>query len=218
MGGAVVDLWRVVRSIDGRLAALLCSLPIGTGAALGVLAQEDVAKHWGAGATEVGLVNGVLSGVLTAGGCVGGGWLCSRFPSRHVYAGTGAAMALVALAMALVPVSPAVEVAGFTWGQASFVGMGVLYSVVTGVAFAAFTGVVMEVIGAGAAATKYNVFASLSNVPIAYMGLVLAAAVGRWGPQGMLVVEALAGFAGIVVFAVAAQWLRAPAAAPEPAT
>jgi hypothetical protein len=32
--------------------------------------------------------------------------------------------------------------------------------------------VIVDAIGLGAAATKYNVFASLSNMPIAYMTLV----------------------------------------------
>lgn len=205
MGGALLDLWRTVKAIDGRLAALLCFLPVGTGAALGVLAQSDVAGMWGAGETEVGLVNGTVSGALTAVACVVGGQLCARFPSRNVYAAIGALMAGVALAMAAAPQTPAM-----------FIGFGILYSIVTGLSFAAFTGLVLEVIGAGAAATKYNVFASLSNTPIAYMGLVLAWAVATYGPRGMLAVEAVAGLAGIVVF-FAGVWVARPRAEVEAA-
>lgn len=197
IGRAGLDLLQTIRSREGMLAGVLCFLPIGTGAALGVLAQADVAAQWGAGETEVGLVNGVLAGVLTAGGCLAGGWLCSRFPSKVVYAAVGALMAGVALAMAAAPQTPTL-----------FVVFGIAYSLVTGLAFAAFTGFVLEVIGAGAAATKYNAFASLSNTPIMYMGLVLASAVGAYGVRGMLVVEALAGFVGIAALGVAARVLR----------
>ena len=50
-----------------------------------------------------------------------------------------------------------------------------------------FSAVVLEAIGLGAAATKYNVFASLSNMPIAYMTLRGGWAHGRWSVGGMLV-------------------------------
>jgi PAT family beta-lactamase induction signal transducer AmpG len=185
----VVDLWNMVRSKDGFLAALICFLPIGTGAATGVLAQAEIAAKWGAGEAEVGMVNGFASGFIAAFGCLVGGELCRRFPSRMVYAGVGALMAAVSIAMALAPATPTTFVLG-----------GLTYSLVTGFAYAAFTGLVLETIGLGAAATKYNIFAALSNTPIAYMGIVLASAVTAWGPSGMLYTEAGAGIAGIILF------------------
>jgi hypothetical protein len=106
-------------------------------------------------------------------------------------------MAAVTLSMSACPATPTVFIVG-----------GLAYAVVTGMAFAAFTGFVLEVIGAGAAATKYNMFAALSNTPITYMGLVLAWAVGRFGARGMLVTESLAGVAGISVLVVVALLLR----------
>jgi hypothetical protein len=77
---------------------------------------------------------------------------------------------------------------------------GLAYAAVTGLAYAAFTGLVLHTIGTGAAATKYNIFAALSNTPITYMGLVLAAVVARAGAGWMLVAEALAGLVAIVLF------------------
>ncbi len=195
-----LDLWGVMRSASGRTAAVLCFLPIGTGAAAGVLAQAEVAAYWGAGESEVGMVNGVFSGLVAAIGCIAGGQLCARWPSIRVYAGVGALMACVTGAMALSPLVPA-----------SFIVYGLVYAFVTGLAYAAFTGLVLETIGTGAAATKYNIFAALSNTPIAYMGLVLAWAVGKWGASGMLVAESAAGLIGIAVFSVAFSLLRARA-------
>jgi len=40
--------------------------------------------------------------------------------------------------------------------------------------------------GTGAATTKYNVFASISNTPIYFMTLVDGWAHTKWGPAGML--------------------------------
>jgi hypothetical protein len=201
-----VDLWVVVKSRTGLLCAILCFLPIGTGAATGVLAQAEVAAHWHAGENEVELVNGLLSGLIAAIGCLAGGWFCTRYSPRRVYAAVGACMAAVSLSMAAAPDTPA-----------TFVVFGLSYSFVTGMAYAAFSGFVLEVIGAGAAATKYNVFAALSNMPIMYMGLILAWSVSRVGTHGMLVSEAAFGVGGIAVLALAATALRAgPGGTPVP--
>ncbi len=66
---------------------------------------------------------------------------------------------------------------------------------------------VLETIGLGAAATKFNVYASLSNMPIAYMTLVDGWGHARWGAAGLLNVEAAIGVVGIVVFVVVAMAL-----------
>jgi hypothetical protein len=197
MGGVLRDLWGMVRARSGLFAAILCFLPISTGAASGVLAQAEVAANWGAGEAEVGTVNGLLSGFIMAFGSLAGGELCARFDARKVYAAVGALMGAVALAMASSPLTPAF-----------FVGWGLFYSFCVGLAYAAFTGFVLGVIGKSAAATKYNIFAALSNTPILYMGLVLAWASTKWGAVGMLRVEALAGVVGIAALGLAAVVLR----------
>jgi predicted MFS family arabinose efflux permease len=104
--GVFRDLVTILKSRDGLLAALICFLPIGTGAAQSVLAQAEVAAAWGAGEQEVGIVNGVMSGLISAIGCIVGGELCRRWHSRTVYAAVGAAMALVALLIAAAPRPP----------------------------------------------------------------------------------------------------------------
>jgi len=78
-----------------------------------------------------------------------------------------------------------------------------LYWFITGLTYAAFSAVVLEAIGLGAAATKYNVFASLSNMPIAYMTLVDGWAHTRWGATAMLEAEAAICLTAIVVFIAA---------------
>ncbi|MFA5057353.1 MAG: MFS transporter [Opitutaceae bacterium] len=209
MAGAIrnvaVDLWQVIRSRDGVLSAVLCFVPVGTGAAAGVLTQAEVAARWGAGANEVELVQGLLTGVISMGGCLVGGSLCRRLGARPAYAVFGGCMAAVTAVMAVLPATPAVYVA-----------CSLAYALVTGLCFAAFSAFVLDAIGAGNAATKYNGYASLSNFPIWYMGLGLAAVETHLGPQGMLLSESVCGVLGILVFAAAtAAWRPRPVPTPS---
>ena len=76
----------------------------------------------------------------------------------------------------------------------------------------------LDAIGAGNAATKYNGYASLSNFPIWYMGLALAAVETRLGPTGMLLTESACGVLGIVAFAIAVACWRPRTAGEAAAT
>ena len=78
-----------------------------------------------------------------------------------------------------------------------------LYAVLNGMGYAGFSAVVLETIGAAGAATQYNVYASLSNTPILYMGLIEGWAYTRFGASAMLYVEAALAAVAIVVFASA---------------
>jgi MFS transporter, PAT family, beta-lactamase induction signal transducer AmpG len=183
----VRDLWSVARSRGGFLALLVCFLPIGTGAAANLFAA--IADDWRASANTVALVTGALGGIASAAGCFLGGYLCDRMDRKTAYWVFGLAQAACALAMAFTPRTGAMYVIFVT-----------LYWVITGFTYAAFSAVVLEAIGHGAAATKYNVFASLSNTPIAYMTLVDGWAHTRWGAGAMLNAEALIGAAAIALF------------------
>jgi MFS transporter, PAT family, beta-lactamase induction signal transducer AmpG len=82
---------------------------------------------------------------------------------------------------------------------------------ITGLTYAGFTAFVLEAMGLGAAATKYNVYASLSNTPIYYMTRVDGWSHGRWGAGGMLYTEAIFGVLGLSVFLGVAALARARA-------
>lgn len=188
VGGVVVELWQMIKSRAGLLCAVLCVLPMNTGAAAGVLAQAKVAANWGVAEDTVSLVNGLLNGAVSALGCLAASPLCTRFGSRMVYAAVALLMASVSVAMALAPFTPA-----------SYVSFTLVYAFVVGLSYTAFTGFVLDAIGKGAAATKYNAFASLSNAPITYMGLVLAWAQTHWGEKGLLYSDAAAGVFGLIL-------------------
>jgi MFS-type transporter involved in bile tolerance (Atg22 family) len=187
--GVFGDIREMVRTQGGVLSALLCALPVGTGAAAGVLTQAEVAAHWGAGDTDVALLQGVFAGVVTAVGCFAGGWLCDRLRPRTAYALIGLALALVAVLMA---VSPATVGMYRLWS--------LVYSFGVGLAYSAFTAVVLNAMGKGSAATKYNLFASLSNFPIWWLGLVLGRVADTSGADTMLLAEAGIGVIGVATF------------------
>jgi hypothetical protein len=202
---AALDVWQALRAARGRVAALLLVLPIGTGAASTVLAQANVAARWHAGVNEVAIVQGLLGGLAMAVGSFAGGWLGQRVLPRTAYALAGFALALVAYAMALAPATVTIYLAA-----------SLAYNVVVGAAFAAFTAVVLDAIGRGAAATKCNVLASLSNFPIWWMGLLLAWVADRFGPAAMLEAEAAIGVVALGVFLIGARWIEALAHARPP--
>jgi predicted MFS family arabinose efflux permease len=187
VGNVLRDLWGVARSRPGFLALLICFLPIGTGAATNL--WSAISADWRASADTVALVTGALGGIASAIGCLAGGYLCDRMDRKRAYLVFGLLQALCAVAMALAPRTEAMYIV--------FVSV---YWFITGLTYAAFAAVVLEAIGLGAAATKYNVFASLSNTPIAYMTLVDGWAHTRWGVAEMLDAEAAVGTAAILVF------------------
>jgi hypothetical protein len=195
--GVVRDLQAMLRTKGGLLAAVLCVLPIGTGAAQGTLTQAKVAAFWGAGADQVALVQGLLAGLVTTVGCFAGGYLCQRAHPRTAYAGVGLGLAVVGAVLALCPATVTTYVVG-----------NLAYAFTVGLAFAAFTAIVLESIGSGSAATKYNVFASLSNFPMWWLGLLLGVVAERWGARRMLLTEAAFGVAGVVVFVFTAVAVR----------
>jgi len=194
------DLWTVLRSRAGALALLICFLPIGSGAAANLWAA--VADEWHATAGTVALVTGALSGVVSALGCIIGGFGADRLDRKTAYAAYGALMAVCAVAMAIAART-----------ESMYVTFTLAYAFIQGLSYAGFTAVTLEAIGRGAAATKYNVYASLSNMPIAYMTLVDGWAHERFGASGMLITEAVVAIAAIGLFAGVTMALsrRAPA-------
>jgi MFS transporter, PAT family, beta-lactamase induction signal transducer AmpG len=194
------DIKELARARGGLLAALLCFLPIGTGAGQGVLTQASVAAVWGASDTEVALVQGLFAGVITAIGCFAGGWVCDRLQPRTAYASIGLALAGVGALMGLMAPGSPLNPSGVTPVTLYVVG-NLTYAFVVGLAYAAFTAVVLQAIGRGSAATKYSLYASLSNFPIWWLGLLLGRTADKYGAAQMLYLEAGLGVVGVLLFA-----------------
>lgn len=199
MAVTLKDLWQVLRNRGGALAALLCVLPIGTGAA----PFPAVADEWRASADTVAFVTGLLGGVISAVACIFGGWICDRMDRKAAYVWFGIFQAAAGVTMALLPRTNAMFV---VWVS--------VYTFSNGLSYAAFTAFVLEAIGKGAAATKYNALASLSNVPIYYMTIVDGWAHDRWHSTGMFFTESGLAVVAALVFAGLA---KTPRATPAPA-
>ena len=195
------DVWTLLRSRVGLLALLICLLPIGSGAAQNL--WSPIADEWHASAEVVAFVTGAMSGLISAAGCLAGGWLCDRMDRRSAYCLFGFLLALVAVGMALCPRTSNQYI---FWTSAYAFGVGLCY--------AAYCAVVLEAIGQTAAATKFSFLSAVSNSPIMLMTFVDGWAQGRWGTNGMLWTESVIGVAGLAVFAAVAGATKRAASAP----
>lgn len=182
------DVVSLVRTRIGLLACFLLLLPIGSGGLQGLWAA--IGKDWGAGAGEVALVGGLLSGLVSIPGCIVGGYFADRIDKKRAYAIYGIVLAAIAVGMALAP---------RTGG--AFLAFACLYNFAVGLCYGAYSAVTLEAIGSGAAATKFNLLSSLSNVPILIVTLVDGWAETKYGATGMLYVEAAIGLSAVAIYA-----------------
>ena len=183
LGRDIVDLLR--SAIPLFTIVLVCS-PVGA-AAMNNL-WSAVASDWRASANTVALVTGVLNAILSVIGCIVGGWIADRIGRWWAYFGSGGALALVALVMAAIPRTPLT----YSCGVLAYVFFG-------GVAYAAFSAVVLFAIGRGAASTKYATLSSLGNLPVVYMTAADGWAHDWFGTSWMLAVDALSAVACIAI-------------------
>jgi MFS family permease len=180
------DILGMVRFAIPLFTIVLVCSPIGA-AAMNNL-WSAVAPDWRADANTVALVTGLLNGAISAVGCVAGGWIADRVGRWWAYFGSGIALALVAIIMATTPRTPATY------------SLGVLaYAFFGGVAYAAFSAVVLFAIGRGAASTKYATLSSLGNLPVVYMTAANGWVHDRFGTASMLQTDALSAVGCIVI-------------------
>ncbi len=196
------DLLDLLRTPIGLLTAILVTSPIGSGAMNNL--WSAVAPDWHTGVNTVALVTGVLNGVVGALGCVVGGWMTDRVGRWWAYFGSGVFLAIVAVGMAIAARSPGVFSAGV-----------LAYAFVGGVAYAAFSALVLFAIGRGAASTKYALLSSFGNLPVIYVTALDGWSHDRYGSAAMLYIEALAGIVAVLLAAVAVWQLRRRAAIPR---
>jgi MFS family permease len=187
------DLWSTVRSREGLTGLVICVAPVG----LGALTQlfSGMAPDFGASARVVEVVNGIGGGITGAAGALVGGWLADRMSRRVAYGLAGALTGLSAFAMLLSPLTPAT----YTWGTLA-------YSFTNGIAFATWAGMVLELVGPGAAtATKYALFNAAANLAInvATFADGWAAQASPWpalrGSRGALAMDVALTVVGLVV-------------------
>jgi PAT family beta-lactamase induction signal transducer AmpG len=204
MGNVVKDVWATIKKKAGIIALILCLLPLGSGAAGGSFSA--IAKEWKASADIVALVMGLLGGCVTAVGCLIGGWLCDLMDRKWAYIIVCLLQAVSAVGMAFFPHNPT-----------NYIIWTLFYSFTNGLAYAAFNAFTLEVIGKGAAATKFELYASVSNAPIYMMTAIASFAYAKLGSNGMLYIEALFALVAAVLYVIIKTLIERNRAIPETA-
>lgn len=211
VGARARDAWRelmaVLATYGGRIGLLLAVLPIGTGAAQFLFGS--LGPEWHVSADIVSVTLGAGGGVAIVAGCLTGGWLATRLPHARAYA---VACAISAAAALLLVAAPRTAVA--------YVLVTSAYTFALGLCTATLTGMVLDVVGTGATATKMNLFFAMNTLFGLAMLRVDGAAHDRWGTSGMLLVEFAVGVLSLAIFSWASSRLggrpAASAAAARP--
>jgi MFS family permease len=153
--------------------------PMGAGALMNLFSA--VASDFHASSGVVILVV-ALAGVVMPLGAVVGGAICDRYDRWRVYPVAGLVAATSSGAMLLAPSIPATYVAG-----------AVGYAFTTGVCYAAFMSLALELVGSSTAAggTQFTLFMAAVNIPVVYMLRLDGMGHARWGVRGMLAVDAI---------------------------
>jgi MFS family permease len=189
--GVAKDVWNIARARAGYLALLIFILPLATGTAGSLF--SSIAGDWRASADLVAVVAGVAGGVFSAVGSIAGGYVCDWMDRKTAYALFAGLQGLCALAMGLAPHTPL-----------AFTIFALAYTAINGLAYAAFSALTLETIDKGAAATKYNLLAGVSNTPIFYVVLIEGWVNARWGSTAMLASEAVLAAGGLLIFGAVA--------------
>src|SRR5581483_3702060 len=207
------SMWRDVRhtatSRRGWTGILFCIAPVSTPALLDLFSA--VGGDYGASGGTVEFTMGYGSGLLTALGALIGGRFLDRLDKRRAYLVSGLLIAAVDAIMACAPRTGITYIAGT-----------LAYSLVAGLCFAAFTAVVLEIIGEvdRSAATQYTLFDAAGNLATSYLacmdghGYELFKARGLPGSGGLLMTDTGMNVAGVIALGLMLWLLRRRRPAP----
>lgn len=195
LSGLAKDLLSMIKVPITLLAIILILLPIGTGAMANL--WSAIADDWEADADTVALITGILSGLISALGCVVGGNIADRRGIWFAYLASGIACALVTIAMAAMPMNSSVYIGGVLF-----------YAFTTGMVYAAFTSVLLFAIGKKHAATKFSLMGSLGNISVVYMTSFNGWMHDQYNSKLMLTFEAVLGIVCVLLFIVVLRRLK----------
>lgn len=183
------ELITVLRSRRTLWGLLLLASPVSSSAALNLL--PAVASQYGVGGQGVMWVNGMAGGLLLALGSLLATLVPDDWDRRLTYAGAGLLNGLASLTL-LIGHRPAVYFTGT-----------VLYLITTGLGFARFTALVLDVLGHGehGTSTRYSLFLAAGNLPITYVLWLDGQGFRRFGTAGLFGVDA---GGNLLVFAIVA--------------
>lgn len=181
------DIFSMIKFPAALFVIILLSMPISSGAMANL--WSAVAKDWKVGVNTVVLITGLISGVVSALGCIAGGFIADKWGVWKTYLGTGLICALVTFLIAVMPYQPVVYIVGV-----------LAYAFSMGLGYAAFTAIIIFVIGKRNVATKYSLLASLGNLPVVYMTTFDGWMHDKFNSRYMLSAEAIVGAFFVIIF------------------
>ncbi len=181
-----LDVKDLFRSPIALFTMAMIITPIGIGAASFI--WSSVADDWKVTTSTIALVTGVISGCISAIGCVFGGWIADKVGRWWAFFGSGTLMAIVTLVMAISEFSPFTYVSGVLF-----------YAFVFGFANASFSAIVLHAIGKGLASTKYALLSSISNIAPVYMTTFDGWIHDKYNIKMMLLGETFLGLGFVVI-------------------
>jgi MFS family permease len=182
----VIDIKDLFRSPIALFTTAMIITPIGIGAAAFI--WSSVGSDWNVTADTVALVTGVISGGISAIGCVFGGWIADKLGRWWAFFGSGTLMALVTLIMSF-----------SNFSSSAYVGGVLSYAFMFGFANAAFSAIVLHAIGKGLASTKYALLSSISNLAPVYMTTFDGWLHDKYNITSMLLGETFLGLGFVII-------------------
>lgn len=189
------DIRSLFRSPIAVFSMAIFITPIGIGAASNLWSSDAI--DWHVRADSVALITGTLSAVVMVLGCVAGGWIADKLGRWSAFFGAGTLMALITLVMSYSVYLPSAYKTGVLF-----------YAFTIGVVNAAFSAIVLHVIGKGLASTKYALLSSVGNIPNVYMTALDGWLHDAYSIKIMLLGETLLGLGFIIISLFALHQLR----------
>ncbi|MBX9695464.1 MAG: MFS transporter [Cyanobacteria bacterium] len=188
LGNMGREVWRAVKARRGWTGLLFCLSPVGTVALTNLFSGLGSDYHVSNQLVE--WINGYGGGFVTALGCLVSGYMLDRFDRRKAYLLAGLLTAVCCSFMAFAP-----------HRSESFIAGTLAYLLISGLAYAAFSAVVYEIVGtAGStASTLYSVFPAAGNQAIAYTLLIDGKAHKMWGTRGLFLCDAALNLIGVAL-------------------
>jgi PAT family beta-lactamase induction signal transducer AmpG len=202
MGPLLRELVTNVRQMVWSRRALFGTIfflsPVGAGGVGSLI--TSVGPDYHASGDIVALVSGLGGGLAMGLGCLIGGPLSDRMDRMRAYALFGILQALAACWLWFAPHTAFHYGAGY-----------LTYAFATGLGFATFSALVLDVVGSGmrGAAFAIALFSSFGNAPVLYMIWLDGAGYKAGGVAGLMRTDALVqGLAAVVLFALAPYFVR----------
>lgn len=190
------EMLRMIKVPILLFVLLLVLMPIGTAGIANL--WSAIASDWHTGPNTIALVTGALSGIISALGCIAGGYYADRWGVWWAYLGSGGLFCILTIAMAALPYQPYIYICGV-----------LCYAFVYGLVNAAFSATALYATGTKLAATKYAVISSMANIPVVFMIGADGWAHDKYGSKFMLVFEAVVAMVFIAIAVVVLQRLTA---------